>query len=160
MGSIESHIKKVTNNKDISDELRRSIEDYVYLKTDEVPERVHSIMNRNDFDAFINDLSKCRQDERESYKRLLILYIHNNYEYRETNTYNISSKDLVNKINASGKHALYIPDFDECAKYLKDNVKENDIVTIITLFYNAASGCILLKMQSNFFQYGCKVFLA
>ena len=68
MGSIESHIKKVTNNKDISNEIRQTIEDYVYLKTDEVPERVHSIMNRNDFDAFINDLSKCRQDERESYK--------------------------------------------------------------------------------------------
>ena len=89
MGSIESHIKKVINNKNISDEIRQSIEDYVYLKTDKVPERVHSIMNRNDFDAFINDLSKCRQDERESYKRLLILYIHNNYEYRETNNYNI-----------------------------------------------------------------------
>ena len=136
MGSIESHIKKVTNSKDISDEIKRSVEDYVYLKSDEVPERVHSIMNRNDFDAFINDLSKCRQDERESYKRLLILYIHNNYEYRETNTYNImkfyylddSVKNAFlyyifeNKENIIGIH--FFIDFLKCYNLIfKDLVK-------------------------------------
>ena len=50
------------------------------------------------------------------------------YAAREKNTYNISSKDLVDKIHSLGKDAKYIPDFDECVKYLKNNVKENDII--------------------------------
>ena len=50
------------------------------------------------------------------------------YAARETNTYNISSLDLVNKIKELGKDAKYIPDFNECVSYLKENVKENDIV--------------------------------
>ena len=53
------------------------------------------------------------------------------YAARETNTYNISSEDLVNKIKSLGKDTKYIPDFDECVNFLKDNVKPNDI--IITL---------------------------
>lgn len=50
------------------------------------------------------------------------------YAARETNTYNISSKDLVNAIIELGKNAIYIPSLEYCASYLKDNVKENDIV--------------------------------
>ena len=50
------------------------------------------------------------------------------YAARETNTYNISSQDLANKIKFLGKNALYIPNFEECINYLKDNVKENDII--------------------------------
>ena len=50
------------------------------------------------------------------------------YAARETNTYGISSKDLVDKIQSFGTAARYIPDFEECVKYLKDNVKPNDIV--------------------------------
>ena len=50
------------------------------------------------------------------------------YAARESNTYGVSSKDLVDKINSLGKKSLYIPDFKECVSYLKQNVKENDIV--------------------------------
>ena len=50
------------------------------------------------------------------------------YAARETNTYNISSQDLVNKINELGKSAKYIPSFDECIEFLKNNVKNNDII--------------------------------
>ena len=50
------------------------------------------------------------------------------YAARETNTYGISSKDLVDKIQSFGTAARYIPDFDECVDYIKKNVKENDIV--------------------------------
>lgn len=50
------------------------------------------------------------------------------YAAREKNTYNISSVDLVNKINSLKEKATYIPDFNECVKYVKENVKENDIV--------------------------------
>lgn len=50
------------------------------------------------------------------------------YAARETNTYGITSMDLVNKIREFGKDALYIPDFDECVSYLKSHVEVGDIV--------------------------------
>ena len=50
------------------------------------------------------------------------------YAARETNTYNISSKDLVAKLHSLGKEALYIPNFDECVNYIKTHVEKNDIV--------------------------------
>lgn len=50
------------------------------------------------------------------------------YAAREVNTYNISSKDLADAIIAKGKNAIYIPSLEDCASYLKENVKENDIV--------------------------------
>ena len=50
------------------------------------------------------------------------------YAARENNTYNISSKDLADAIIKLGKDAKYIPSLDDCASYLKENVKENDIV--------------------------------
>ncbi len=50
------------------------------------------------------------------------------YAAREQNTFNISSKDLVQKLIEAGANAKYIPEFDETVKFLKENVKENDIV--------------------------------
>ncbi len=50
------------------------------------------------------------------------------YAAREINTYNISSKNLVDKLNSFGKEALYIPDFEKCANYVKEHIEKNDIV--------------------------------
>ena len=50
------------------------------------------------------------------------------YAAREVNIYNISSKDLVNKLVSLKKNALYIPNFEECTKYVKEHVDDNDIV--------------------------------
>lgn len=50
------------------------------------------------------------------------------YAAREKNIYGISSKDLVGKIKSMGKDAMYIPSFEECVNYLKENVKENDVI--------------------------------
>lgn len=50
------------------------------------------------------------------------------YAAREQNTFNISSKDLADKINSLGKKAIYMPDFNKVVNYVKQNVKENDIV--------------------------------
>ena len=50
------------------------------------------------------------------------------YAARETNTYNISSKDLVDAIIKLGKNAIYIPTLEDCASYLKEHVQKNDIV--------------------------------
>ncbi len=60
-----------------------------------------------------------------NFDNIIILDI---YAARETNIYDISSKDLANKICEFGKEALYIPDFDECVSYIKSHVQPNDIV--------------------------------
>ena len=50
------------------------------------------------------------------------------YAAREKNTFDISSKDLVEEIIKLGKDAKYISDFSEIVEILKKNVKENDLV--------------------------------
>ena len=50
------------------------------------------------------------------------------YAAREKNTYGITSKDLVDKIISFGKNAEYIPDFEKCISFVKENVQDNDIV--------------------------------
>ena len=50
------------------------------------------------------------------------------YAAREKNIYNISSKDLVDKLINLGANAKYIPNFDETVKYVKEHVEPNDIV--------------------------------
>ena len=50
------------------------------------------------------------------------------YAARESNTYNISSKDLVDRITSLGRKTLYIQDFGEIVKYVKENAKPGDIV--------------------------------
>ncbi len=50
------------------------------------------------------------------------------YAARETNTYDVSSKDIVNKIDALGRKAYYIPDFDDIIEFIKRNVKQDDII--------------------------------
>ena len=60
-----------------------------------------------------------------NFDNIIILDI---YAAREKNTYGISSKDLADKIKTFGKDAKYIPNFDECVNYLKQNVKQDDII--------------------------------
>ena len=60
-----------------------------------------------------------------NFDNIIILDI---YAAREKNRFGVSSMDLVNKIKSLGKEALYIPDFDECVKYLKENIQPNDII--------------------------------
>ena len=50
------------------------------------------------------------------------------YAARETNTYNISSKDLVNKIKSLGKDAIYISNFHDIVNYLKEHAQKDDII--------------------------------
>lgn len=67
------------------------------------------------------------------------------YAAREKNTYNISSKDLVDKIISLGKDAKYIPDFYKCVSYIKENVKENDIIMTLGAGTVTQIGPMLLK---------------
>lgn len=61
----------------------------------------------------------------ENFDNIIVVDI---YAAREKNTFGISSKDLVDKINLNGKNAIYMPDFTEVAKYIKENAKPKDLV--------------------------------
>ena len=50
------------------------------------------------------------------------------YAAREKNTFNISSKDLVNEIQKLGRKAYYMPDFNEIASFVKSHALNNDLV--------------------------------
>ena len=50
------------------------------------------------------------------------------YAARETNSFEISSEDLVNKIKELGKNAIYIQNFDEIVRYIKERACPKDIV--------------------------------
>jgi len=67
------------------------------------------------------------------------------YAARESNTYDITSKDLVDKIVSLGKDAKYIPDFEQCIKYIKENVKENDIIMTLGAGTVTEIGPMLVK---------------
>jgi len=53
------------------------------------------------------------------------------YAARETNTYNISSEHLVDKVRSLGKNCVMIADFDDICKYIKERACPNDIVLTI-----------------------------
>ena len=69
----------------------------------------------------LNDFAKALLN----FDNIIILDI---YAAREKNTYGITSKDLSDKIISLGKDAKYIPDFNKCVSYIKNNIQENDIV--------------------------------
>ncbi|MGN1269708.1 MAG: UDP-N-acetylmuramate--L-alanine ligase [Clostridia bacterium] len=50
------------------------------------------------------------------------------YAAREDNVFGISSKDLVDRLQHYGKKSVYISDFNDIVKYLKDYTIKNDIV--------------------------------
>ncbi len=54
------------------------------------------------------------------------------YAAREKNTFGITSETLVNRLNSLyNKNAIYISDFNNIARYIKQNCKENDIVLTV-----------------------------
>ena len=52
------------------------------------------------------------------------------YAARESNTYGVSSKDIVDRINStrSSNHCEYISDFNDIVSYIKKNAKPHDII--------------------------------
>ena len=63
------------------------------------------------------------------------------------NTYGVTSEDLTNKIKLLGKDAKYIPDFEQCVNYLKENVKPNDIVLTLGAGTVTKIGNMLVDQQ-------------
>ena len=67
------------------------------------------------------------------------------YAARETNTYGISSQDLVNKIIEFGKQAIFIPDFNNIISYLKSHVEQGDIILTLGAGTVTNIGPMLIK---------------
>jgi len=67
------------------------------------------------------------------------------YAAREQNTINISSKDLANKIIQNGKQALYMPDFEEVAEYIRENAKPQDLVLTLGAGTITNLGSMIIK---------------
>ena len=53
------------------------------------------------------------------------------YAAREKNDYGISSKDLVDKIKSLGKDAIYISNFDDIVRYIRERACPHDIILTI-----------------------------
>lgn len=81
----------------------------------------------------------------ENFDNIIIVDI---YAAREKNTFNISSKDLVDKINENGKKAIYMPDFNEVAKYIKENAKPNDLVLTLGAGTVTNIGPMILDLET------------
>jgi UDP-N-acetylmuramate--alanine ligase len=67
------------------------------------------------------------------------------YAAREKNTIGISSNDLAKKMKELGKEALYMPDFNNVVDYLKENVKDNDIILTLGAGTVTEIGPMLVK---------------
>ena len=69
----------------------------------------------------LDDFAKCLLN----FDNIIVTDI---YAARETNTYGVSSKDIVEKIDSMGRTAYYIPNFDDIVEFVKRNAKPDDIV--------------------------------
>ena len=67
------------------------------------------------------------------------------YAARETNTYNVSSEDIVQKIKDLGRKAIYIKEFDDIVSYLKEHVQKDDIILTLGAGTVTKIGHMLLK---------------
>ena len=129
----------------------RIFDDYGHHPT-EICATANSLSNKNYNESWVvfqphtysrtknlfNDFAKALTN----FDHIILLDI---YAARETNTYNISSQDLADEINHLGKHAIYIPSFENCVSYLKENVKENDIILTLGAGTVTEIGPMLLK---------------
>ncbi len=67
------------------------------------------------------------------------------YAARENNIFNISSKDLADKLIELGKPVEYIPEFCDIVNFLKENAKEDDIILTLGAGTVTNIGPMLLK---------------
>lgn len=81
-------------------------------------------------------------DAISNFDNIIILDI---YAAREKNTFDISSKDLVNKLNENNKSAIYMPNFDDVVSYIKSNVEKDDIVITLGAGTVTDIGPMLIK---------------
>lgn len=69
----------------------------------------------------LDDFAKCLTN----FDNIIVTDI---YAAREANTFDVSAKDIVDKIENLGRNAYYIPNFDDIIDFVKRNVKKDDII--------------------------------
>lgn len=88
--------------------------------------------------ALLSDFAKALLN----FDNVIVLDI---YAARESNRFGVSSEDLVNEINKFNKKSIYIPDFNDCVNFLKNNISENDIVLTLGAGTVTEIGPMLIK---------------
>lgn len=71
------------------------------------------------------------------------------YPARETNIWNVKEDDLVKLISKENPRVKHIPTYQEIASYLKENVKENDLILTIGAGPVNQVAKIMLKDEKN-----------
>ena len=71
--------------------------------------------------TLLDDFAKCLIN----FDNIIVTDI---YAARESNTYGVSSKDIVNKIEELGRKSYYISNFDDIIEFLSRNVQPGDII--------------------------------
>lgn len=67
------------------------------------------------------------------------------YAAREENTFGIKPEYIVDKLKVMNKDAVYISDYDEIISYLKERVKDNDIILTLGAGYVTKISDLLTK---------------
>ena len=67
------------------------------------------------------------------------------YAARETNTYGVTSENIVEKIKELGKEAIYIQKFEDIVKYLEEKVEKQDIILTLGAGTVTNIGPMLIK---------------
>lgn len=93
-------------------------------------------INHNESWAVFQSHTYSRTKEHlEDFAKILAKFDHiiicDIYPARETNIWNVKESDLVKLIKKENNHVIHIPTYKEIAKYLKDNIHENDLVITI-----------------------------
>lgn len=109
-------------------------DDYGHHPT-EIMATVHGIENKKYNESWVvfeaHTYSRLKAHLSEFAEALLPfdhIIIIDTYAAREVNTFDIHEEDLIAELNKRGKEAIHISDHDEVIQYLKENVKEGDII--------------------------------
>lgn len=94
-----------------------------------------SVKHKNEWIVFQSHTYSRTKDHLEEFANILSKFqnviIAPIFPAREINIWNVKEDDLVKLINEQNGNAIYIDSFDKIIDYLKENVKEDDLVITI-----------------------------
>ena len=98
-------------------------------------ESVKSVKHKSSWAVFQSHTYSRTKEHLDAFADVLANFDHviiaKIYPAREINTFNISEEMLVDKIKDKNPNVIYIDDFDKIVEFLKENVKEEDLVITI-----------------------------
>ena len=98
-------------------------------------ESVKSVKHKSSWAVFQSHTYSRTKEHLDAFADILANFDHviiaKIYPAREINTFNISEEMLVDKIKDKNPNVIYIDDFDKIVEFLKENVKEEDLVITI-----------------------------